>query len=143
MRFEGKVVRDGRWWLAEIPLLDAMTQGRTRKEALEMIADWLETMVDRKGFRAVVHARGTAEFEVAGTDAAAMIALLLRRRREASGASLRDIASRLGSSSRNAYARYERGDAVPTVEKLDALLKAATPNGDFVIRESTTGGEAR
>jgi hypothetical protein len=36
MRFEGKLVRDGRLWLAEIPLLDAMTQGRTRKEALEM-----------------------------------------------------------------------------------------------------------
>jgi hypothetical protein len=136
MRFEGKVFRDGRWWLAEISLLDAMTQGRTRKEALEMIGDWLEAMVDRKGFRATVHARGSGEFEVAGTDAAAMTALLLRRRRETSGASLRDLASRLGSSSRNAYARYERGDAVPTVEKLDALLKATSPGADFVIRES-------
>lgn len=71
MRFEGKVVRDGRWWLAEIPLLGAMTQGRTRKEAFEMIADWLETMINTKGFRATVHARGTTEFEVTGTDAAA------------------------------------------------------------------------
>lgn len=136
MRFEGKLVRDGKWWLAEIPLLDAITQGRTRKEALEMVADWLETMVDRKDFRATVFPRGRAEFEVAGSDAAAMTALLLRRRREASGTSLRDLASRLGSSSRNAYARYERGDAVPTVEKLDALLKATSPGGDFVIRES-------
>jgi len=101
-----------------------------------MVGDWLETMVDRKEFRATVYPRGTGEFEVAGSDAAAMIALLLRRRREASGASLRDLASRLGSSSRNAYARYERGDAVPTVEKLDALLKATSPSGDFVIRES-------
>lgn len=83
MRFEGKLVRDGRWWLAEIPLLDAMTQGRTRKEAYEMVADWLETMVDRKGFRATVYPRGQNEFEVAGSDAAAMTALLLRRRREA------------------------------------------------------------
>jgi hypothetical protein len=136
MRFEGKVVRDGKWWLAEIPLLDAMTQGRTRKEALEMAADWLETMVDRKDFQATVFLRGTAEFEVAGSDAGAMTALLLRRRRESSGTSLREIATRLGSSSRNAYARYERGDAVPTVEKLDALLKATSPDGDFVIRAS-------
>jgi hypothetical protein len=136
MRFEGKVVRDGNWWLAEIPLLDAITQGRTRKEALLMIADWLEAMVDREGFRASVFPRGKAEFELAGTDAAAMTALLLRRRREASGKSLREIASRLGASSRNSYARYERGDAVPTVEKLDALLKATSPSSDFVIRES-------
>ena len=136
MRFEGNVYRDGRFWLAEIPLLDAMTQGRTRKEALAMVGDWLETMVNRPGFRASVHPRGAGEFEVSGSDAGAMTALLLRRRREASGASLRDVASRLGSSSRNAYARYERGDAVPTLDKLDALLKAASPGEDFVIRES-------
>jgi hypothetical protein len=137
MRFEGTIARDGRWWLAEVPLLDAMTQGRTKKEALNMISDWLETMIDRKDFRATVFPRGTTEFELAGSDAAAMTALLLRRRRLASGTSLRDIASRLGASSRNAYARYERGDAVPTVEKLDALLKATSPGGDFVIRESS------
>ena len=137
MRFEGTLVRDGRFWLAEIPLLDAMTQGRTRAEALTMIADWLETMVNRRSFKAEVHPRGKSEFEVSGNDVPAMTALLLRRRREASGASLRDVATRLGASSRNAYARYERGEVVPTVEKLDALLKAASPDADFVIRESS------
>jgi hypothetical protein len=136
MRFEGTLVRDGRFWLAEIPLLNGMTQGRTRKEALEMAADWLETMIDRDGFRATVHPQGARDFEISGSDAAAMTALLLRRRRQASGASLRQVAERLGASSRNAYARYERGDAVPTMEKLDALLKAASPGGDFVIRDS-------
>jgi predicted RNase H-like HicB family nuclease/DNA-binding XRE family transcriptional regulator len=137
MRFEGTVARDGRFWIAEIPLLEAGTQGRTRKEALEMIGDWLETMVNRDGFRAEVHPRGKSEFEVSGNDASAMTALLLRRRREASGSSLRDVAERLGVSSRNAYARYERGEVVPSLEKLDALLKAASPGGDFVIRQAT------
>jgi predicted RNase H-like HicB family nuclease len=137
MRFEGTVTRDGRFWLAEIPLLDALTQGRTRAEALEMIVDWLETMVDRQGFRAEIHPRNKQEFELSGSDVASMTALLLRRRREASGISLREAASRLGTSSPNAYARYERGDAVPTIEKLDALLKATSPGDDFVIREST------
>jgi predicted RNase H-like HicB family nuclease len=136
MRFEGKVTRDGKWWLAEIPLLNAMTQGRSKKEALEMVADWLETMIGRKDFRATIFPTGKTRFEVAGSDVAAMTALLLRRRRAASGTSLRDIASRLGSSSRNSYSRYERGDAIPTVEKLDALLKATSPSGDYVIRES-------
>lgn len=136
MRFEGKLRRDGKWWLAEIPLLDGLTQGRSRKEALEMIADWVETMVNRRGFRAEVHPRGKLEFELSGNSAAALTALLLRRRREAAGASLRDIASRLGASSRNAYARYERGEAVPSLEKLDQLLKAAAPGHDFVIRDS-------
>jgi hypothetical protein len=137
MRFEGNVFRDGRFWLAEIPLLDAMTQGRTRAEALTMIGDGLETMVNRADFRAAVYPRGKSEFEVSGNDVPAMTALLLRRRREASGASLRDVASRLGATSRNTYAQYERGEAVPTMEKLDALLKATSPGGDFVIRESS------
>jgi hypothetical protein len=137
MRFEGNVSKDGRFWLAEIPLLDAVTQGRTKPEALRMIADWLETMVNRKEFRARVFPTGKNSFEVSGNDAAAMTALLLRRRREASGASLRDVANRLGASSRNAYARYERGDAVPTLEKLDALLKATSPEHDFVIRAAS------
>ena len=65
-----------------------------------------------------------------------MTAFLLKRRRQASGASLRQVAERLGASSRNAYARYERGEAVPSMEKLDALLKAASPGDDIVIRES-------
>ena len=137
MRFEGKLTRDGRFWLAEIPLLDALTQGRTRKEAFEMIADWLETMVNRRAFRARVHPRSGNEFEVSGSDAASMTALLLRRLREASGASLAEVASRLGASSRNVYARYERGDAVPSVEKLDALVKAASPGKELVIRQSS------
>lgn len=137
MRFEGTLSKDGRFWLAQIPLLDAVTQGRTKPEALRMIADWLETMVNRKDFHARVFPTGKTSFEVSGNDAAAMTALLLRRRREASGASLRDVAKRLGASSRNAYARYERGEAVPTLEKLDALLKAASPERDFVIRAAS------
>ena len=69
MRFEGRLIRDGKWWLAEIPLLDGMTQGRTRKEALVMIGDWLETMVGRDDFHATVFPRGRSKFEVAGSAA--------------------------------------------------------------------------
>jgi predicted RNase H-like HicB family nuclease len=137
MRFEGRVYRDGRFWLAEIPLIEALTQGKTRKEALFMTADWLETMVNRASFHAEVHERSGNEFELSGNDAGAMVAVLLRRIREARGASLRDVASRLGSSSANSYARYERGDVVPTVDKLDALVKAAAPDLEIVIRSST------
>ena len=135
MKFEGKLTRDGRFWLAEVPLFDAVTQGGTRKEALTMIADWFETMIDRRDFSAEVHSTGNT-FEIGGSDTAAMIALLLRRRRQAAGASLSEIASRLGVASRNAYARYERGDAVPTVEKLDELLRATAPAGELVLRAS-------
>ena len=69
MKFEGKLTRDGRFWLAEVPLFDAMTQGRTRKEALSMIADWFETMIDLRDFSAEVRSTGkTFEIDLLADD---------------------------------------------------------------------------
>src|SRR5437660_1389638 len=121
MRFVGELYRHGKFWLAEIPILDAMTQGRTRKEALAMVADLLETLVDRPGFTVHVHPGQGDHFEVRASDMRPLVSLLLRRQRERSGLSLADAAVRLGAKSRNAYARYERGTSSPTVDKLDAL----------------------
>lgn len=136
MRFEGKLRRDGKWWLAEVPIFDAMTQGATRKEALAMISDWFVTMVDRKGFSVRIHASARDTFEIGSGDASSMISLLLRQQRQQAGLTLAQVARRLEAKSRNAYARYEQGICVPTVEKLDELLRAIAPERDFVIRQS-------
>ncbi|MGB5159747.1 MAG: helix-turn-helix transcriptional regulator [Thermoanaerobaculia bacterium] len=136
MRFSGRVWKDGSHWLAEVPLFEALTQGRTRREALEMIEDWFASMVDRPGFSVEALSTGEDEFEVTSTDLKSMISLLLQRRRQESGLSLADAAERLGVKSRNAYARYERGDSVPTIEKLDQLLKAISPDRDVVLHQS-------
>jgi hypothetical protein len=136
MRFQGKVRRDGKFWLAEVPVFDAMTQGRTRKEALDMIADWFVTMTDRKGFAVEIHPVARDTFEASSSDARTMVSLLLQRQRQKSGLSLAQAAQRLGAKSRNAYARYERGVSVPTVEKLDELLRAVAPGRDIVLQQS-------
>lgn len=133
MHFQGKLQRDGKQWLAEVPVFDAMTQGRTRAEALDMIADWFATMVERRDFTVrVVNVRGSG-FEVAASDTRPVISLLLRRQRQKSGLSLADVAERLGAKSRNAYARYEQGSAAPTVDKLAELLKAIAPDRDILV----------
>jgi hypothetical protein len=136
MRFQGKLSKDGKWWLAEVPVFDATTQGRTRKEAFEMIADWFVSIVDRKGFSVDVHPGSGGEFEIGSDDARTMIRLLLQRQRQKSGLSLAQAAERLGARSRNAYARYEQGVSVPTVEKLDELLRAVAPDRHIVVRQS-------
>lgn len=137
MRFHGTVRRDGKYWLADVAVFDALTQGRTRKEVLDMIADWFVTMVDRKGFSVRVHSTGGDEFEISSPDAARMISLLLQRQRQKSGLSLAQAAQRLGAKSRNAYARYEQGVSVPTVDKLNELLRAIAPDRDIVIHQSS------
>ena len=136
MRFQGALRKEGGFWLAEVPVFDALTQGRSRKEALDMIADWFVTMVNRKGFAVEVEPVGRDVFEVSSTDARSMISLLLQRQRQRSGLSLAEVAQRLGVKSRNAYARYEQGVSVPTVEKLDALLRAVAPGRDLVLLQS-------
>ena len=135
MRFQGTVYRDSGLWLAEVPVFDAMTQGRTRSNALEMIRDWFETMVGEEGFSVEVHPGKAGDFEVSSPDLRRMIGLLLQRRRQQSGLSLRQAAERLGARSPNAYARYERGDCLPTVDKLDELLRAVGER-DVVVKES-------
>lgn len=133
MRFEGRIWKDGKHWLVEVPMLDVMTQGRTRKEALAMIVDSIESLAHQKGFRANVYRAGEETIEVGSSDIAALIALLLRRQREAHGLSLAEVSKRLGQTSRNAYARYEQGASVPTIEKLQRLLSIVAGR-DFVLK---------
>ena len=136
MRFSGKVYKDGKYWLAEIPILDLMTQGRTKKEAYEMVVDMIETMINKEGFKVTIY-RGEKDcFEVGSSEPKHMISLLLQRKREMSGLSLSQVSNRLGTKSRNAYARYEQGRSVPSVEKLNELLHAVCPETDIVINES-------
>jgi DNA-binding XRE family transcriptional regulator len=136
MRFCGNVFKDGKFWLAEVPILDAMTQGRTRKEAFIMVKDLLESLVNRPGFSVIVHPGRHGDFEVSSTDAKGLISLLLRRQREKSGLSLSEAAKRMGAKSRNAYARYEQGASMPSLEKLTELVQAVAPGKDIVLHHS-------
>ena len=114
-------------------MLDVMTQGRSRKEALAMIVDAIESLANQKGFRVKVYRAEGDVIEVGSPDIAVLTALLLRRQREAHGLSLAEVSRRLGQTSRNAYARYEQGASVPTVDKLQRLLSIVTGR-DFLLK---------
>jgi len=44
------------------------------------------------------------------------------------------VARRLGQKSPNAYARYEQGRSVPTVEKLNELMRAIDPGIEPILK---------
>lgn len=136
MRFEGRIWKRGRFWLIEVPILDVMTQGRSRREAFSMLEDAIEALVNRTNFSVTVHAGRGNDVEIEASDTAALIALLLRRQREKHGLSLGDVARRLSQTSRNAYARYEQGISLPTIDKLNRLLQAVAPETPLVLRPS-------
>lgn len=136
MRFAGRVLKVGRHWAVEVPILGVVSQGRTKTDAYEMIADSIESLAGKRGFRIRVH-RGKREyFEIDSSDQATLVALLLRRARTKAGLTLADVARRLGAKSHNAYARYEQGRAIPTVQKLTELFSAVSPDRDLVLDRS-------
>ncbi len=135
MRFAGRIWKDGKFWLAEVPMLDAMTQGRSRRGAVQMMADLIRTMADHRPLDVAVFPGVGGAFEIGSDDAATLVAIMLRRQREKHNLSLSDMARRLGARSKTAYARYEQGRSVPTVEKLFELLAAVAPGEDFLFQE--------
>lgn len=137
MELEGRVWKspNSSWWLVEISFLDVMTQGKTKKEALEMIKDAvLELLKDAyedslsKRFKLTVNLYEDGIIGMGASDEKLLFALGLKRQRLRSGSSIREVSKRLNSKSPNAYARYERALVRPSIEKYAELLHAANPS---------------
>jgi len=128
MWIEGGMKKNGRFWIVEFPGMDAATQGRTRKGAVAMAKDLLEGLAEAEGFDLdITVTPGDNETIRAGADdGKRFTAFILRRWRQAHGLTLLDAAKRLGSTSLNAYARYEQGRAEPTLSKLEKLIHAVS-----------------
>jgi predicted RNase H-like HicB family nuclease len=136
MRFEGRIWKDkgSKYWMVEVPLLDVMTQGTSKANAYSMIADAIECLVNIKEFKVDVRPVDGESFTVGASRDSVMIALSLKRQREAHRLTLAEVARRLGQKSPNAYARYEQGKSLPTVEKLNKLLKAIDPEFEPILK---------
>ncbi len=128
MRIEGRLVRVGRRWAVEIPMLSLYTQASSKSDAYEMAKDAIEVAVDTDGFSVeIVPGRGDT-FGIESNDDRRLFAFALRQLRMASGRSVREVARRLGSTSPSAYSQYESGRRKPSVEKLDQLIRAIDEN---------------
>jgi hypothetical protein len=139
MEMEGKIWKDGKFWLVEIPALDAMTQGKTRKEALAMAEDLVFEMAKSylevgKDFIVTAIDYKKDRIGITANDTRLLLALSLRRQREQSGSTVREASKRLGSKSPNAYAQYERGRTSISVDKYEELLIAANPLRKLQLR---------
>lgn len=133
LRFTGRLVKSGRYWAVEVPLLGIATQGRTKKEAYWMAADAIECLVNRKGFKVQVFPGDSNYFEVGSDTIAPLVAMFLQQQRREAGLTLVEVARRLGSSSPNSYARYEQGRCVPSMSQLSKLISVLNDGRGVVI----------
>ncbi len=141
MELEGTVFKSGKFWISEIPSLNLATQGKTKKEAVSMIADAVVGLIEcyfesdvGKDFSVTATEHGKGVIGISTSSNKLLLALSLKRQREKSGSTVREAAARLGSTSPNAYAQYEKGRTGISLEKYDQLLKAVNPNLQSLLR---------
>jgi hypothetical protein len=132
----GRMQRDGSLWTVEVESIGAWTQGRSRKDAVEMLADLIETMIEtelkRSGIKATVTVLGddgssAYRLLVEASEPTLLGALVLKYQRTVRGLTLAEVAAKLGTAHHNAYASYEQGKREPSIGKFGELLAAIAP----------------
>ena len=140
MELEGRIWKEGRYWIVEVPSLDVSTQGHTKKEALVMIKDavlelmysYFKGKLDKK-FNINVNEHKNNIIGVVSSDKKLLFSLSLRRQREKEGLTVREVTKRLGSKSPNAYSQYERGQINVSLDQYERLVQAINPSQNCIL----------
>lgn len=131
MRLLGELVppaKKGGMWAVGVPILGIFSQGRTKTEAFAMIEEAVQLAAD---IPVVVEPHGEHSFTVRPKNEKSIeefVKFMFRQNR--GDLSVRAAATKLGSRSPNAYARYEQGDE-PGLLKLDDLF--GVRDGEVVL----------
>ena len=140
MELEGKIWKDGRWWVVEVPCLNVTSQGKTKKDAFLMIEDAVLELMESyfsdlsEEFNITVHDYKGGSFGLTSNDNKLLLSFLLIRQREESGLSIRDVAERLSSKNPNSYAQYEKGKMNFSIDQYEKLMHAINPRRISILR---------
>lgn len=133
MKLAGRCYKSEKFWLAEVPFIQLMDQGRTKKEALKMLKLGVEELVSAKGFTCETEDLGDGEFTLSSDNVKLMAAFILRRLREAQGLTIREAAALMNMKSHTEYARHESGKVAMTLETFNRYVEKIA-NRDILIR---------
>ncbi len=134
MVFEGKIYKHhGKWWVIEVPILDLMTQGKTKREARLMLKDALQLLINNKKLKIQLITKGPNTFLLKSNNPTLLLSLFLKRQRASQNISLSEMAKKLNVKSKNAYAQYEQGRSEPSLSKLQEFIAALLPHKDISI----------
>lgn len=140
MELEGRIWKDGKWWIVEVPCLNVSTQGRTKKDAFLMIHGAVFELMNtyfkkiNKKFKITLLDYKGNNFGLTSNDSKLLLSFLLIRQREENQLSIRDVAKRLSSKNPNAYAQYEKGTINFSIDQYEKLMHAINPNRTRILR---------
>ncbi len=123
MQVLGKIWKDGKFWVIDCPTIDASTQGFTKKEALSMMVDLVQTMVNDPDCEIEISSVGNV-FSMSFKNVVPILSLMVKRLRKKSKRTLLETAKEMGIKNHNSVYQYETGKHAPGFEKLDQLLSA-------------------
>ena len=131
MQLEVTLTKSGKFWVSEIAALDIMSQGTTKIEAVMMAISALKDLVshyfeeginvepigiERLGKRKSCFVR-TSDYDT-------IVAFIVKHLRVKSETSVRGMASKLSVKGTGSVTQYESGKHCPSLEKIDAILRA-------------------
>jgi len=135
IKFEGNLEKVGSYWAVSVPTLDVYSQGKSKKDALSMIQEAIELLVDQPHFSVTLTPLSQGHFVVHATKSEHdryLMALMLKNQRAKYGLSLTQVAERLGIS-KNAYAQYEHARAIPSIAKVEEFVHAMSNHHVHVV----------
>lgn len=145
MVFTGHFWKEGKFWVITIPSLEITTQGKSKKDALRMIADAVECHADKANFKvkATLYGQSSAHekskkrkietFTLSSSDDSELIALFLKRQRQINHLTIREVAKKLGYTSASAYSQYESGKHIPGLDKISKFISVMNPKAKFAL----------
>jgi DNA-binding phage protein len=124
MILSGKIWKNGAYWLIECQALDALTQGLTKKEAMDMMVDWVQTAIDKPDYKLQITDTGKGRFQMKFDDPRPILGLMVDRAREAAGLTYAEVAKRVGIKSRSGIKTMASGKHDPQFSKISNVLSA-------------------
>lgn len=132
MMLSGRLFEECGGWSIDCAIVGVYTQGPTREIALANLAEAIEMVVEREGFKVAVIETGQVDAGadivfVDPSDPAPLLAAVLRQRRGWNKLTLSEVAEKLGASSADEYAAYEEGKVDPSISKFREFLAVVAP----------------
>jgi predicted RNase H-like HicB family nuclease len=134
MRLLGKLTKYKKSWLAEIPALNQMSSGKTKKAALSMLKEALELLIEEYKLSPCKFSITLKKDNIIFLDtdnSASILGLALRRMRQ--NRTQKEMCQILQYKSIYAYQQYESGKREPTLSMATKLLKATNSSAEIVL----------
>lgn len=131
---QGKIWKEKKLYLIEVPALDLMSQGKSKDDAFYMINDALSMHLEELGVQGFDHEascwidKERSIFSVSIPWSKKVVGFMIQRLRERTNLSQRDLAKKMGYSSHNSIAAYESGRIQPTLEKFSEIMSGLDVN---------------